>query len=166
MPESIIFPQDPFLDFSSALSWIPMVQWGDTSTSLLWRWDNWISSISSAGSLCPDFSPHSTSAGLFSHLLGTQVSWLRALPWSQASQSFLELREPSVHLPLNVHCLLADPSLQPHVSCSPFAVPLSFTWISRHLSELLSNHLCSSDTCQEYTGLHCWVEESLSMEQL
>lgn len=164
MPESIIFPpQDLFLD----LSWIPMVQGGDTSTSLLWRWENWISSTSSAGSLFPDFSPHSSSAGLF-----FQTPFLFYILSSSRDTGFLAegaiLVTSFSELPTaeRTKCSLAPDSpwmsiaslLTPHFS-HPVTVPLTFTRISRHLSELLSNHPCSSDTCQEYTGLHCWVEQ-------
>lgn len=171
MPESIIFPPRSVSRFLTALSWVPMVQWGDISTSLLWRWDNWISSISSAGSLFPDFSPHSTSA-VFSlrllFVLHSLIFWGHRFPgWGHYLGHKLP-RAERTKCSLAPECPLlpADPSLQPHVSCSPFAVPLTFSWISRHLSELLSSPPCSSDTCQEHTGPHCWVEGSLSLEHL
>lgn len=125
------------------------------STSLLWRWE--LDSIHFLGrEFIPDFSPHSSSAGLFSqtllfYLLSSSRDtsfWLRVLSWSQASQSFLLLREPSAWpLVPDSHWVSIASLLTTHFS-HPFTVPLTFTRISRHLSELLSNHPCSSDSCQ------------------
>lgn len=144
-------PQDLFLE----LSWIPMVQGGDTNTSLLSEVREFVPSISRqefipTACLTPAqlslFSQTSFLFYILSSSRDTGVSWLKVLSWSSFSE--LPTAEGQVFTcpwqPLSVHCFHADHSLQPPPSLSL----LPFLGSPEHLSEQLWICPCGSDSCQ------------------